>query len=220
MYQERPEEALRIAVGIHNTIKWRRATAIDWTCSIRGRNNRCPGSVIQHEDGSHTGVDHNHAEAVDLPAAAKLVKVVKRKAGENLFWSPSAIVDNVLLHEIPESACPTLPKVEHLIRGEQQIVCSSPNGHKIQKILISALKKNTSRVTSSRQISVFVKGDIWSLRQPTNWATWPGPSKGTLLGRLNCAVVNSPSSSQWMLLSTMMTMWRPWRNLCVEIMIL
>ena len=117
---KRGQRKLFDSCGYSYTIKRRRDTETDWTCSIRGKNNRCPGSVIQRADGFHTGVGHKHAGEVGLPAAAKLVKAVKRKAEENLF-RPASEIDNVLLNEIPESACPTLPKVEHLIRATNRL---------------------------------------------------------------------------------------------------
>ena len=115
---KRGQKKLFDSRGYSYTIRQRRDTATDWTCSIRGKNNCCPGSVIQRADGFHTGVEHNHAGEVGLPAAAKLVK---RKAEENLFRPASEIIDNVLLNEIPKSACPTLLNVEHLIRPTNRL---------------------------------------------------------------------------------------------------
>ena len=47
--------------GYCYTVKRRRGTATDWTCTIRGKNNRCSGSVVQDENGFRIGLDHNHA---------------------------------------------------------------------------------------------------------------------------------------------------------------
>jgi hypothetical protein len=118
---KRGQKKLFDSRGYSYTVKRRRNTATDWTCSLRGKNNRWFGSVIQNADGFCIGLSHNHAGEVGLPAAAMMVKAVKRKAEENIFRPSSAIVDEVLVEEMPQGPCPELPKVENLIRAANRL---------------------------------------------------------------------------------------------------
>ena len=65
---ERGQKKLFDSRGYCYTVKRRRGTATDWTCTIHGKNNRCSGSVVQDENKFHIRLDHNHAgELVFLP---------------------------------------------------------------------------------------------------------------------------------------------------------
>ena len=103
--------------GYSYCVKWRRNQMTCWDCSVRGKSNHCPASVIQRPEGFSIGVDHNHAGEVGLPETAKLTAAIKRKVTDSLFRPASAIVEEVLLEEMATAPLTTLPRPEHSARA-------------------------------------------------------------------------------------------------------
>lgn len=60
---------------------------------------------------------HNHAGQVGAALAAKITAKTKKEAVNNLFKPATAIVNEVLLEELTDAPCPSLPKPEHLARA-------------------------------------------------------------------------------------------------------
>lgn len=113
---KRGQKKLFDSRGYSYCVKRRRNQVTDWHCSLRGKANHCPASVIQRPEGFSIGIDHNHAGEVGLPETAKLTAAIKRKATDNLFRPASAIVEEVLLEDMGTAPLPTLPRPEHLAR--------------------------------------------------------------------------------------------------------
>ena len=115
---KRGQEKLFDSHGHSYCVKRRRNEITYWHCSVRGKSNHCPASVIQRPEGFTVGVEHNHTGEVGLPETAKLTAAIKRKATDDLFRPASAIVDEVLLQGMETAAAmPTLARPEHLARA-------------------------------------------------------------------------------------------------------
>ena len=116
---KRGQQKLFDSHGHSYCVKRRRNEIVYWHCSLRGKSNHCPASVIQRgREDFKVGVGHNHPGEVGLPETAKLTAAIKRKATDDLFRPASAIVDEVLLEDMgTNAALPTLPKPETLARA-------------------------------------------------------------------------------------------------------
>ena len=115
---KRGQQKLFDSHGYSYCVKRRRNEIVYWHCSLRGKANHCPASVIQRPEGFKVGTDHNHAGEVGLPDTAKLTVAIKRKATDDLFRPALAIVDEVLLENVGTTApLQTLPKPETLARA-------------------------------------------------------------------------------------------------------
>lgn len=75
---KRGQKKLFDSRGYSYCVKRRRNQVTDWHCSLRGKANHCPASVIQRPEGFSIGIDHNHAGEVGLPETAKLTAAIKR----------------------------------------------------------------------------------------------------------------------------------------------
>ena len=107
--------------GYSYCVKQRKNTVTYWHCSVRGKHQHCPASVIQRHDGFYPSVEHNHPGETGLPAVAKVTTAIKRKAADDLFRPAFAIVDEVLLDVMDEQPCATLPRPEHLARAANRL---------------------------------------------------------------------------------------------------
>ena len=115
---KRGQEKLFDSRGHSYCVKRRRNEITYWHCSVRGKSNHCPASVIQHPEGFTIGVEHNHTGEVGLPETAKLTAAIKRKATDDLFRPASAIINELLLQGMETAAAmPTLARPEHLARA-------------------------------------------------------------------------------------------------------
>ena len=116
---KRGQQKLIDSHGHSYCVKRRRNEIVYWHCSLRGKSNHCPASVIQRgREDFKVGIGHNHPGEVGLPETAKLTAAIKRKATDDLFRPASTIVDEVLLEDMgTNAALPTLPKPETLARA-------------------------------------------------------------------------------------------------------
>ena len=163
--------------GYSYCIKRRRPNATDWQCSIRGKLNRCPGSVIQRSGSFHLGNDHNHVGNVGLPVAARVKTAIKRKAEDDIFRPASSIVNEVLLSKLPSNtACPSLPQVDHLIRAANRLRQSKrpqdpkdlefilQEGHLPANFLQAGVKMRSRRhliFATAEQLKILSKAKQW-----------------------------------------------------------
>ena len=60
---------------------------------------------------------HNHTGQVGAALAANIMAKTKKEAVNNLLKPATAIVNEVLLEELTDAPCPSLPKPEHLARA-------------------------------------------------------------------------------------------------------
>ena len=72
--------------------------------------------IIQRGDGSFH-LRNNHAGQVGAGCAVKIMAQLKKEAVANLFKPASAIVNEVLLEEITDAPCPSLPNPTNLARA-------------------------------------------------------------------------------------------------------
>ena len=56
--------------------------------------------------------DHNHAAPVGAAVAAKIKSIIKQEASKDVFRPASAVVNNILLSELTDTPCPSLPRVD------------------------------------------------------------------------------------------------------------
>lgn len=79
--------------------------------------------MIQRGDGTfHPGVhSHNHTSDDSAAVSDTITAKVKAKAVEDIFKPASAIVEDVLLEELTDAACPALPKPEYIARAANRL---------------------------------------------------------------------------------------------------
>ena len=72
----------------------------------------CKATVTQRADGEFVPgkQQHNHPGKVGAALAARITARTKKEAVANLFKPVSAIVNQVLLEELTDAPCPSLPK--------------------------------------------------------------------------------------------------------------
>ncbi|XP_068231288.1 uncharacterized protein [Palaemon carinicauda] len=97
--------------------KMQRSNVTYWQCTNRPKSNPCKALVTQR-NGKYVknNVLHNHSPSTGSDIVTKVTLQVKKLAAQDLFKPASAIVDDVLLQEIGNAPCPSLPKPEHLAR--------------------------------------------------------------------------------------------------------
>lgn len=113
---ERGKQKLIDSWGYSYNIKRQRVSATDWQCTIRPMGNRCKATVIQRsqnvfEFGKN---DHNHAAPVGAAVAVKIKSIIKQEASKDVFRPASAVVNDILLSELTNAPCPSLPRVDSL----------------------------------------------------------------------------------------------------------
>ena len=70
--------------------------------------------MIQREGNFEIRREHNHPGDVGASNAIKIISKIKQEAVANLFTAAPAIVNQVLLDEMPDGPCLTLPNPENL----------------------------------------------------------------------------------------------------------
>ena len=80
--------------------------------------NPCRAALIERNDGSFQIGAHAHNHPADIGAAvsATISAKVKAIAAENIFRPASSIVEEILLQELTDAPCPSLPKPEYIAR--------------------------------------------------------------------------------------------------------
>ncbi|KAJ8025973.1 hypothetical protein HOLleu_33687 [Holothuria leucospilota] len=110
--------------GYTLNVKRRWTNATDWQCTVRQKSSRCPATVVQHQRFEFTAGHQRHSHPTH-PGSATVVKVrasVKERAKEHLFKSSAAIVNEVLLGEMTDAPCPSMPiKPDHLARAANRV---------------------------------------------------------------------------------------------------
>ena len=90
-----------------------------WQCIVRPKINPCRASV--REVGGQLffkgPTSHNHPPQTGIAKAMKIAATVKKRALADVLKPASAIVDEVLLEEIDNAPCPSLPKPEYMARN-------------------------------------------------------------------------------------------------------
>ncbi|PFX16516.1 hypothetical protein AWC38_SpisGene19205 [Stylophora pistillata] len=92
--------------------------ATDWQCSVRPTGNRCKATVVQRpgnlfEFGRNL---HNHAAPVGGMVAVKIKSLIKEEAKQDVFRPASEVVNDLLLRELTDAPCTSLPCVDSLQR--------------------------------------------------------------------------------------------------------
>ena len=141
---KRGKSKLTDSRGYTYNVKRKRVNATDWQCTIRPKVNTnecllysgfyflnfylnhkflfasflqlnpCRAIVIEREGNFEVRKEHNHPGNVGASNALKIVSKIKQEAVANLFTAAPAIVDQVLLNEMPNAPCPSLPNPENL----------------------------------------------------------------------------------------------------------
>lgn len=133
---------------------------------------------------------HNHTSQVGEALAAKITAKTKKEAVNNLFKPATAIVNQVLLQELTDAPCPTLPKPEHLARAanylRERLRPSNPRDLDFQLDLDHVPDDFVRQdITVSIQLlSIAVLQPLWSLYQ-----AWQTRKKGFVLLNYNIFVV-------------------------------
>lgn len=80
--------------------------------------NPCRAALIERDDGSFQIGAHAHNHPADIGAAvsATISAKVKAIAAENIFRPASSIVEEILLQELTDAPCLSLPKPEYIAR--------------------------------------------------------------------------------------------------------
>lgn len=80
--------------------------------------NPCRAALIERDDGSFQIGAHAHNHPADVGAAvsATISAKVKAIAAENILRPASSIVEEILLQELTDAPCPSLPKPEYITR--------------------------------------------------------------------------------------------------------
>ena len=84
--------------------------------------NPCRAALIERDDGSFQIGAHAHNHPTDVCAAvsATISAKVKAIATKNIFQPASSIVEEILLQELNDAPCPSLPKPEYIARTANQ----------------------------------------------------------------------------------------------------
>lgn len=86
------------------------------------QTNPCRATVIERGGEYILGKQqHNHNGQVGAEVAAKIISRVRKEAEVEYFKPASAIVNAVLLEELPDAPCPCLPKPAHLARNANRL---------------------------------------------------------------------------------------------------
>ncbi|KAK4309754.1 hypothetical protein Pmani_018630 [Petrolisthes manimaculis] len=115
---KRGHKKLIDSLGYTYNIKSQRSNVTYWQCTVRPKVKPCKATVIQRSDKFVRGTtSHNHPPSPDSALTTKISSKVKKMAVQDLFKPASAIVDEVLLQEMANAPCPSLPNPEYLSRA-------------------------------------------------------------------------------------------------------
>ena len=64
---------------------------------------------------------HNHAAPVGVMIATKIKCLVKKKASKDVFKPASEVVNDILLNELTDAPCPSLPNLDSLQRTANRV---------------------------------------------------------------------------------------------------
>ena len=64
---------------------------------------------------------HNHAAPVGAMIATKIKCLVKKEASKDLFKPASEVVNDILLNELTDAPCPSLPNLDSLQRTANRV---------------------------------------------------------------------------------------------------
>lgn len=105
--------------GYSYNIQRRRGENTDWQCTVRPKVNPCKATVIQRADGTLTlgRNEHNHPGQEGALLAAKITARAKKDALDDLFKPAMVIVNQVLMEEMTDAPCPSLPKPLNLAKA-------------------------------------------------------------------------------------------------------
>lgn len=100
-------------LGFTYNISKKRPYATYWQCTVCPQGNQCKATVTERDGQFTVGkTAHNHAVQVGALTSAEIVSEVKEKAMKDKYRPASAIVDEVLLKELSDTApCASLLKL-------------------------------------------------------------------------------------------------------------
>ncbi|XP_022103380.1 uncharacterized protein LOC110986074, partial [Acanthaster planci] len=106
--------------GYKYTKRWQRnpsSIKCTWVCSVRGKCQRCPVSVLQHGDVFQPGssAQHSHPADSDAAVAVEFASAVKAKSKQDVFRSAGAIVEEVMTSLAPDVQPASFPKLANLV---------------------------------------------------------------------------------------------------------
>ncbi|KAJ7384023.1 hypothetical protein OS493_024035 [Desmophyllum pertusum] len=109
--------------GYTYNVKRQRPNATDWQCTVRPKVNPCRATLAQRPDGGFRfGMQgHNHDGQVGAEITAMIMSRMRKEAEREMFKPASAIVNQLLLEELPDAPCPGLPKPAHLARTANRL---------------------------------------------------------------------------------------------------
>ena len=58
--------------------------------------------------------DHNHAAPVRAMIATNIKSLVKQEASKDVYKPASEVINDVLLRELPDAPCPSIPRLDSL----------------------------------------------------------------------------------------------------------
>ena len=64
---------------------------------------------------------HNHAAPVGAMIATKIKCLVKKEASKDVFKPASEVVNDILLNELTDAPCPSLPNLDSLQRTANRV---------------------------------------------------------------------------------------------------
>ncbi|KAK3709666.1 hypothetical protein QZH41_010995 [Actinostola sp. cb2023] len=110
-------------MGFTYNVKERRSYATYWQCTKRPSGNPCKASVTEKPIGVFTPgmTSHNHVCDSGSLVATNIVKTVKAKVMEDKFKSAQVIVEEVLLDQMTDGPCSTLPKTVNIARAANRL---------------------------------------------------------------------------------------------------
>ena len=85
--------------------------------------NPCRASVVETGDGEFiVGLQpHDHPGQVGAALSARITARAKKEAVANIFKPASTIVNEVLLGELTDEPCPSLPKPINLVKAANHL---------------------------------------------------------------------------------------------------
>ncbi|MPC35670.1 hypothetical protein E2C01_029100 [Portunus trituberculatus] len=114
---KRGKDKLIDNLGYTYNKKMQRSHVTYWQCTVHPKHNPCQIVITQRNgDFVKNKLIHNHLSPIGSAIATRVSLEVKELAVKDLFKSASAIVDDVLLQEMGNSPCQSLPKPDHLAR--------------------------------------------------------------------------------------------------------
>ncbi|PFX12765.1 hypothetical protein AWC38_SpisGene23227 [Stylophora pistillata] len=109
--------------GYTYNVKRRRGGHIDWQCTVRPKGNVCRATVVERASGELVlgPTPHNHPGKVGASLAARIIAKTKKEAVANLFKPASEVVNEVLMEELTEDPCPSLPRPINLAKAANHL---------------------------------------------------------------------------------------------------